>query len=342
MVKTKIICTLGPASSNGAVVRKMIAAGMDVARINFSHGSFQERRHSVAMLRRLNKKYRRHIKILGDLEGFRIRIGDLKGGGPLELKKRQALFLTNRPVAGDCRTVPFDYKGSLTDIKKGSFIYIDDGTIMLRVKASKKLLLTTEVIVPGVLQGHKGVNIPDAELKFGGLSLKDKECINFCAFHNFEYIAQSFVRTREDILEIRNYLKGSRVPIKLIAKIENRQGIMNIEEILGVCDGIMIARGDMGVSLPIYEIPVVQKVIISKCNREKIPCITATQMLESMTEHSRPTRAEVTDVANAILDGTDFVMLSAETAVGKYPVECVRMMNDIIRFTEQAVKDKVV
>ncbi len=331
MVKTKIICTLGPASSNETVIRKMMRAGMDVGRLNFSHGKPLELLNRISLIRLLNAKYRRRIRLLGDLQGHRIRVGDLAES--IELKKRQTVWLIQQRIKGTDEKIPFDYQGSLSSIKNGCQIFIDDGNIALEVIGRAKHKLKVKVIAGGLLKEHKGVNIPEARLEFGGISQKDIQDIFFCEKHGVEYIAQSFVRTKKDILDVRKVFgRGSRC--RVIAKIENREGIKNIDEIIKVSDGIMIARGDMGVSLPIYEIPIVQKMIIKKCNRAKKFVITATQMLESMTENIRPTRAEVTDVANAIIDGTDFVMLSAESAVGKFPVEAVAMMNDIIAFTE--------
>lgn len=337
MAKTKIICTIGPASSDIKTLRRLMFCGMDVSRLNFSHGSHGEQLKRIEIIRGLNRKYRRRIRILQDLEGYRIRIGELRGQKGLPLKKRQRLILTNQKIPGGEGIVPFDYEGSLKEIKSGKHIFVDDGYIALLVKKSSAKYLETEVVVPGVLKEHKGVNIPDVNLKFKGLTDKDKADIHFGIRHRVDYIAQSFVRDAADILPIRHMIQDKLPDCKIIAKIENRQGIKNIDAIIKVSDGIMIARGDMGVSIPIYEIPVVQKEIIRKCNRAKKFVITATQMLESMTEHIRPTRAEVTDVANAILDGSDFVMLSAETAAGKYPVEAARMMNQIIKFTEEAL-----
>src|SRR3990167_2802730 len=332
MVKTKIICTIGPASSSETVLRKMIRAGMDVGRLNFSHGKPQELLHRISLIRLLNAKYRRRIKLLGDLQGHRIRVGDIVE--PVELKKRQIVWLTQQKIKGTHEKIPFDYQGPLRTIKNGHQIFIDDGNIDLEVIGRTKNSLKAKVIAGGLLKEHKGVNIPEARLEFGSISQKDIQDILFCEKHGVEYIAQSFVRTKKDVLDVRKLLKtGSHC--RVIAKIENREGIKNINEIIRASDGIMIARGDMGVSLPIYEIPVIQKVIIQKCNRAGKFVITATQMLESMTENRMPTRAEVTDVANAIIDGTDFVMLSAETSVGNYPVETVGMMNNIIKFTER-------
>ena len=242
--------------------------------------------------------------------------------------------MTNRPDQTNPRVIPFDYQGPLTDIKPNSHIFIDDGNIALIIKSRTKTYLKAQVIVPGLVRERKGINIPEFNVPLKGLTPKDEEDIRFGLENKVEYIAQSFVRSKQDMEEVRDRVKDENPNVKIIAKIENCQGIQNIDEILKVADGIMVARGDMGVSVPIYQVPIIQKMIIKKCNRSKKFVITATQMLESMTEHSRPTRAEVTDVANAILDGSDFAMLSEETAMGKYPTEVVRMMNQIIRFTE--------
>jgi pyruvate kinase len=310
----------------------MMIAGMDVGRLNFSHSKPQELLHRIELIRLLNKKYRRRIKLLGDLQGHRIRVGDLIA--PVLLKKNQMAWLTQQKIKGSNNKIPFDYQGPLRDIKNGHQIFIDDGNIALEVLGRVKNSLKVKVVFGGLLKGNKGVNIPEARLVFGGISQKDIKDISFCNKHGVEYIAQSFVCSKKDILDVRDTLGGGS-RCRVIAKIENRQGIKNIDEIINASDGIMIARGDMGVSLPIYEIPVIQKMIIRKCNRAGKFVITATQMLESMTENRTPTRAEVSDVANAIIDGTNFVMLSAESAVGKYPVEAVGMMNNIIKFTER-------
>lgn len=340
MYKTKIICTIGPASEDVTVLRKMMLAGMDVARLNFSHSTHRQHKCRIDLIRELNRKYRRHIRILQDLEGYRIRIGRFKERKEIVLKKRQIILLTNRKdVLGDERIIPFDYEAALSDIKTGSHIYIDDGNIGLLVKGRSKDYLKTEVVIPGILKENKGVNIPDVHLRFTGMTEKDKADIHFGIENKVDYIAQSFVRDKRDILLIKDFIAGRLSGCKIIAKIENRQGICNIDQIIGASDGIMIARGDMGVSIPIYEIPMVQKEIIRKCNRSRKFVITATQMLESMVENLRPTRAEVTDVANAILDGSNFLMLSAETAAGDHPVEAVRMMNQIIGFTEGHIKE---
>lgn len=335
MPKTKIICTLGPASSTETVLRKMMQAGMDVVRLNFSHGTLESHLANVLLIRKLNKKYRRHIRILGDLEGYRMRIGELKDKQPIQVKKHQTLWLTTESILGEGDRIPFDWTGSLTPIKPGRHVYIDDGNIALKVEMRDPKNLKTQVIVGGWIKEHKGINIPGVKLDVTGLTRKDKEDVHFCIEHKIDYIAQSFVRNKQDILDLRMHLRSHAHSCGVIAKIENWEGIRNIDEIISVCDGIMVARGDMGISIPIYEVPHIQKKIIRKCNKAKKFVITATQMLESMTEHPIPSRAEVSDVANAILDGTDYVMLSAESASGLYPVECVDMMNKIIKFTEK-------
>jgi pyruvate kinase len=331
--KTKIICTLGPASSTVPILTKMMLAGMDVVRLNFSHGSYEHRLERIKTIRRLNQKYRRAVKILCDLEGFRIRIGELSQ--PLNLRKKdQVVLKQENQKTGLGHNIPFDYAGDLKEIKNGYYIYIDDGNIELQVTGRQGNSLRCEVIIGGTLKSRKGINIPQAKLKFAGLTSKDRRDVKFCIQNRADFIAQSFVRNKDDVLLIKDLLKENREEIKVIAKIENREGIKNIDEIIEASDGIMVARGDMGISIPIYEVPLVQKQIIKKCNLAGKMVITATQMLESMTENRLPTRAEVTDVANAVLDGTDYVMLSGETAVGKYPSETVKMMDKIIKFTE--------
>lgn len=336
-MKTKIICTLGPASFNETMIRKIMLAGMDVARLNFSHSDQKDLVSKIGLIRRINAKYRRHIRVLGDLQGHRIRIGSLPGGSPITLTRRQTVWLTQDKVTGGDGKIPFDYRGPIRDIRTGQYIFIDDGNIALKVTGRAGKSLKVKVMIGGQVKEHKGVNIPDAKLEFGGISEKDRSDILFCGKHGIEYIAQSFVRMPKDVLDVKRLL-GKNSGYRVIAKIENREGIKNIDGILKVSDGIMIARGDMGISVPIYEIPIIQKIIIKKCNAAGKFVITATQMLESMTENRIPTRAEVTDVANAIIDGTDFVMLSAETAVGIYPAETVAMMNHIIKFTEGYLK----
>jgi pyruvate kinase len=337
MPRTKIIATLGPASSSYAVLRKMFTAGLDVVRLNFSHGSHKQHLGLIELVRRLNRKYRRHIRIMQDLEGLRIRIGRFKGAKTRLLKNRTVVWLTNDAEACGPRTIPFDYKGDLNRIKPGQLIYIDDGNLSLRVTSTSANSLKAVVAEGGILKERKGVNIPDVDLGFDGITEKDKRDIEFGIKHAVDYIALSFVGDENDVRQAAALIKPRLSKCRLVAKIENRQAIDNIDGIIKAADGIMIARGDMGVAIPIYEVPIIQKRIIRKSNAAGKFVITATQMLEHMTEHSKPTRAEVTDIANAIIDGTDFVMLSAETAVGRFPYQSVLMMNEIIKFTEKSL-----
>jgi len=337
MPKTKIIATLGPVSSNYTVLRKMFTAGLDVVRLNFSHGSHKQHLNLIEIVRGLNRKYRRHIRIMQDLEGLRIRVGRFKGTKTRFLKNRTVVWLTNDAEVCGPRTIPFDYKGDLNRIKPGQLIYIDDGNLSLRVTSTSANSIKAVVVEGGILKERKGVNIPDVDLGFNGITEKDKKDIEFGIKHAVDYIALSFVRDENDIRQAAALIKPRLPKCQLVAKIENRQAIENIDGIIEAADGIMIARGDMGVAIPIYEVPIIQKRIIKKSNAAGKFVITATQMLEYMTEHSKPTRAEVTDVANAIIDGTDFVMLSAETAVGRFPYQSVLMMNEIIKFTEKSM-----
>ncbi len=337
MPRTKIIATLGPVSSNYSVLRKMFAAGLDVVRLNFSYGSYKQHLESIELVRRLNRKYKRHIRIMQDLEGFRIRIGRFKGAKTRFLKNRTVVWLSNEAEACGPRTIPFDYKGDLSRLKQKQLIFIDDGNLVLRIKSTSVNSIKAVVVEGGVLKERKGINIPDVDLGFEGTTTKDKKDIEFGIKHRVDYIALSFVRDENDVRQAAALIKPRLPNCRLVAKIENRQAIENIDGIIEAADGIMIARGDMGVAIPIHEVPIIQKRIIRKSNAAGKFVITATQMLEHMTEHSRPTRAEVADVANAIIDGTDFVMLSAETAVGRFPYQSVLMMNDIIKFTEKSV-----
>ena len=330
--KTKIIATLGPASSETGILRRMMLCGMDVVRLNFSHGAPESHSANVRIVRRLNKKYRRHIRVLQDLKGNRIRIGRLKN--PVPLARKQTVFLVPAAETKKPGEIPFDYAGPLKIFKKGIFVYIDDGNIRLQVIERGRGALKCAVVTPGLLKERKGINIPEARLEFPVLNEEDRADLEFGLTLDCDYIAQSFVRTKEDVLAVKR-LTAKKLPFcKIVAKIEAKEALDNIDSIIEVSDAIMVARGDMGINFPVWQVPMLQKNIIRKCNSAGKSVITATQMLESMTEHPIPTRAEVSDVANAILDGTNFVMLSAETAAGRYPVEAVRMMNEIIKYTE--------
>jgi pyruvate kinase len=278
------------------------------------------------------------IKILGDLQGYRIRIGKLKGSKPIRIRKGQIVWLTQKKITGRGNVIPFDYKGPLNIIKKGNDIFIDDGNIALKVESTANGKVKTRAVNAGLIKERKGINMPQVHLDLKGISAKDRTDIDFCVKNGVDYIAQSFVRSRADVDVVRKYLGRRKGKIKIVSKIENREGIKNLDSIIKISDGLMVARGDLGVSVPVYEVPILQKEIIAKCNKAGKFVFTATQMLESMTENRIPTRAEVSDVANAIIDGTDYVMLSAESAVGSYPVECVDIMKRIINYTEDHIR----
>ena len=335
MSKTGIICTIGPSSDSPATLMGMMDAGMDIARLNFSHGNHDEHQRRLDVIWKLNRETGREVKILQDLEGMRIRIGAFKKGTrtTMVLKEGQIVLLANQEIDSDHETIPLDYDGSLEVIKVGNFVYIDDGNIALKVIDVSENSVKCEVAVSGEIKEHKGVNIPDAIFPSRGLTEKDRLDLAFGIENRVDFIAQSFVRNEQDIVGIRDVISKDNFTCKLIAKIENREGVENLTEILNASDGIMVARGDLGVSLPIYEIPILQKKIIKTCGQKGKIAITATQMLESMTGNLRPTRAEVSDVANAVLDGSDYVMLSGETAIGEYPVETISMMKKIIDYT---------
>ena len=334
--KTGIVCTMGPSTRSEKTIKSLSDSGMTVARLNFSHGTFEQYVKDIELIRNVNKKYNRKIKILGDLEGHRIRIGKLKDS-KVELKKGQKLILTNKELIGDSKIVSIDYAGPMTDLKKGISIFIDDGNLKLTVSSGNKENVNTVVTTDYILKEHKGINIPDAKLHFPEIEEHDKKHIDFAIEYKLDYIANSFVRNKSDMKYLKKIVAEQHPKCQLVAKIEDREGIDNLASILDVCDGIMVARGDMGISIPLWTVPVVQKYIIKKCRSRQKFVITATQMLESMVENPVPTRAEVSDVANAIIDGSNFVMLSAETAVGKYPEKAVEMMGNIIKFTEKNI-----
>jgi pyruvate kinase len=339
MVKTKIIATLGPASRSETILRKMFISGLDIVRLNFSHGSHFEHIQSAELVRTLNKKMRRAIKIMQDLEGYRIRIGKLEQ--PIVLKKGKHTYFTQEDIVRNEREIPFDYQGSLKTVRTGTLIYADDGKIVFEVKSIENRRLKTKVLTNGELREHKGINIPEAQLEFESFMEKDKRDIEVGIANKFDYIAQSFVRSAEDIRLIKDLVRPKHPQCQIFAKVENRESLANIDEIINEADGIIVARGDLGICVPIYEIPVIQKEIVCKCRQNNKPVVVATQMLDSMTEEPIPTRAEVTDVANAILDGATHLLLSAETAIGKHPHNAVDMMNKIIKCTESYQNGKI-
>ncbi len=334
---TKIICTLGPASSKEGMIIKMADRGMDVVRINFSHGDHSQHKKMINLVHTVNKKYDHKIQVLQDLEGYRIRIGKFKKAKIL--KNNQIVYMSNEAVGEDDH-IPFDYEDAIKKIEHGANVFIDDGKIYLRVMSNSGKRLKLKVIQGGVLKERKGMNIPKLKLQANIMTKKDKHDLKFGLDNHIDYVAQSFVRNKKDIQRVMDIVKAKRPECQVIAKIENQEGLRNIDSIIEACDGIMVARGDLGVTMPIYKIPIIQKYIIRKCNRNKKFVITATQMLDSMIDFGRPTRAEVSDVANAILDGTDYVMLSGETAVGRYPSRSIKMMSQIVGYTESYEETK--
>lgn len=337
MRKTKIVCTLGPATDDENVLRQLMLEGMSVARMNFSHGSHEEQKKRLDMVKKLRKELGLPVAALLDTKGPEIRIGDIEGG-KVELKKGQTFVLTTEDIVRNEEIVSITYKQLYKDVKPGDSILIDDGLIGMEVQKIDGEEIVCQVKNGGFISNHKGVNVPGVELKMPFVSQKDYEDIVFAAEQDYDFIAASFTRTADDILEIRKILeeKGGQY-IHIIAKIENMQGVENCEEILRVADGIMIARGDMGVEIPLEEVPVIQKKLIRMALKASKPVITATQMLDSMIKNPRPTRAETSDVANAIYQGTGAIMLSGETAAGAYPIEAVRTMARIAERTEKDI-----
>ena len=337
MRKTKIVCTLGPSTDDEKVLRQLMLEGMSVARMNFSHGSHEEQKRRLDMVKKIREELGLPVAALLDTKGPEIRIGDVEGG-KVELKTGQTFCLTTEEIIGDATKVSITYKDLYKDVCPGNSILIDDGLIGMEVQKIEGEDIICQVKNGGFISNHKGVNVPGVELKMPFVSQKDYDDIVFAAEQDYDFIAASFTRTAEDILEIRKILeeKGGQY-IHIIAKIENMQGVENCEEILRVADGIMIARGDMGVEIPLEEVPVIQKKLIRLALKASKPVITATQMLDSMMKNPRPTRAETSDVANAIYQGTGAIMLSGETAAGAYPVEAVRTMARIAERTEKDI-----
>ncbi len=336
MRKTKIVCTIGPASEDPAILRQLIQAGMNVARLNFSHGSHEEHGWRIDQIRQAAKEVGKTVAILLDTKGPEIRTGDLKEP-EVVLESGQSFILTAKEILGDASRVSISYSGLIADVSPNSTILIDDGLISLRVEKIEGDEIHTTVINGGILKSRKGVNVPGVKVNLPGITAKDAEDIRFGIEKKVDFIAASFVRKPEDVLQIREILEQHDSDIQIIAKIENREGLDNLDSILETADGIMVARGDLGVEISAEEVPLVQKEMIQKCNQIGKPVITATQMLDSMERQPRPTRAEASDVANAILDGTDAVMLSGETAAGKYPVEAVQTMDRIATHAESAL-----
>ncbi|MDR0946706.1 MAG: pyruvate kinase [Ruminococcus sp.] len=338
MRKTKIICTIGPATDDDDVMREMMLGGMSVARFNFSHGDYETHRKRFIQVERLRYELGIPVATLLDTKGPEIRLGNFVDGKPVTIEDDAIFTLTTDDIEGTAERASITYKGLIDDMKVGKPILINDGAVELKVEKITKTDIVCKVIVGGVLSNHKGINVPGTDLSLPYISEKDMSDLEFGSKMGYDFIAASFVRSSADVLFLRKCLKslGWNTP-RIIAKIENADGVNNIDEIIEAADGIMVARGDMGVEIPFEQIPAIQKEIIRKVYMAGKYVITATQMLESMITNARPTRAEITDVANAIYDGTSAIMLSGETAAGKYPVEAVKTMALIAETTENNI-----
>src|SRR5437868_3858678 len=336
--RAKIVATLGPASSSPEVFRRLVRAGADVARLNFSHGSHPQKTELIAMVRKISQEERKPICILADLQGPKIRTGKLKDHRPVQLIAGEHLTITPRDILGTASVVGTTFKTLAENLEPGSRILLSDGLIELRVDRIDGVNVVCEIINGGMLGENKGINLPGIPVKVPSLTEKDEEDLEFAVGQGVDAVAVSFVRTAEDVRHVRRRLDALKSDLWIIAKLEKPQAVEHLDSILEAADGIMVARGDLGVEVPPEKVPAIQKHIIRRAAEYRKPVITATQMLESMIENPRPTRAEASDVANAIYDGTDSVMLSAESAAGKYPVEAVAMMAKIITETEHQIR----
>ncbi len=334
--RTKIVCTIGPSTSSASVIKELLNAGMNVARINFSHGTHKEHASYIKTLRQAAKQTGLPLAIMQDLPGPKNRTGKLKKG-TIELKENSSFILTTREILGDEHKVSVGLPGLPQSVKPGDMIFLDDGDIKLRVTSTSKTEVDCQVVAGGSLGEEKGINIPGMKWSAPTITDEDWNHLLFGLKHNVDFIALSFIQEADDVLKVRNFLQKKKKSPAIIAKIERREALDNLNGILEAADGAMVARGDLGIEIPIQRVPIVQKEIIHRCNHLGKPVIVATQMLESMVNAPRPTRAEVTDVANAIFDGADAVMLSEETAIGDYPVEAVSMMAQIAMEAEAAL-----
>jgi pyruvate kinase len=332
--RTKIVATLGPASASKEVLLKMIKAGMDICRINFSHGKHEDLAKIIATIREINKKHNTHVGILADLQGPKIRVGQMENNGVL-LKKNQELVMTTKSCIGTAERLYISYQAFPKDVKVGEIILLDDGKLQFKVlSTNKKDSVKVKVIYGGILSSNKGVNLPDTKVSIPSLTPKDLKDLDFILKQEVEWVGLSFVREAKDIIELKEIIKKRHSKTRVIAKIEKPEALKNLDEIITVTDAVMVARGDLGVECPMEDLPIIQKQIVKKCMEHAKPVIIATQMMESMITNPRPTRAEVNDVANSVLDGADAVMLSGETSVGQYPVEVIKSMQQIIRKIE--------
>jgi pyruvate kinase len=334
--RTKIIATIGPASSSAAIIARLIRAGMDAARLNFSHGEQKDHTRRIKLIRSEAARAGKQIAIIQDLQGPKLRVGIMRNDA-VTLKRGDTITVTTKKIVGTSTLISVTYPRLTKDLKTGDTILLDDGRLALKVVKKTAAGLQCRVVIGGVLRSHKGVNLPGAHLSLPSLSHKDKEDLLFGVEQGVDYVALSFVRSAEDIKRTRRFINALGADTPIIAKIEKPEAIANLAEIIDAADGIMVARGDLGVEMSPENVPLLQKKIIEACHWAEKPVITATQMLESMIENPQPTRAETSDVANAILDGTDCVMLSGETAMGKYPVQTVEFMARIALSAETSV-----
>jgi pyruvate kinase len=339
MRRTKIICTIGPASSSPAVLDRLVAAGMDVARLNFSHGTHAEHAEVIRLIREGEERWKRPIAILQDLQGPKIRLGTFgpNGGARVDLEVGQRFTLTPERVAGTAERASVSHPEFLAQLRPGDRIWMDDGMIQLRVEAVEGGEVHCRVVAGGRLSDHKGISLPNVPLPVSCLTDKDREDLRFGIRHGIDFVAVSFVRSAADIGEVRRFLREQGADLPIVAKLERHEVLANLPGLLTVVDAVMVARGDLGLDVPLEEVPHIQKEVIRQARAAKVPVIVATQMLESMVTHLRPTRAEVSDVTTAIFDGADAIMLSAETATGRFPVEAVEVMARIAERAEQAV-----
>lgn len=336
--KTKIVATVGPASESKEMLIALAKAGVNVFRLNFSHGSHPEHLERVKRIRQINEEYGMNLCILQDLQGPKIRIGNVEEKGGVLIQPGQKLTFTNENIVGTSERVSTPYDGMYNDVNVGERILLDDGKLEVKVVEIAGSEVITEVVYGGFLKSKKGVNLPNTKVSMPSVTEKDYRDLDFGLEHDVEWIALSFVRSASDIQEVRDYINSKGKTTRIVAKIEKPEAVENIDSILEATDAIMVARGDLGVELPAEDVPMIQKMLVEKCNRVGKPVIVATQMLESMIENPRPTRAEINDVANAVLDGTDAVMLSAETASGDYPVLAVQNMTSTIERIEEKSK----
>lgn len=332
--RTKIVCTLGPSSNSEEKIDELVRNGMNIARLNFSHGTHEEKGEVIQILRKVADRYDVSLPILADLQGPKIRVGKMKDGAQ-QIEKGDYVTLVPDDIEGTSERVPVDYKDLMKDAVEGNKLLIDDGLLELKVMKKNADSLVAQVMVGGTLKSRKGINLPDVDLSMASLTEKDVEDLEFAISCGVDYVGMSFVRSADDIQEVISRVRAKGSNAGIIAKIEKPEAVDVIEDIIEEASGIMVARGDLGIEIASEKVPMVQKNIIERCRQAGKPVITATQMLDSMIENPRPTRAESSDVANAVLDGTDAVMLSGETAAGKYPVESLRTMEKICRSVEK-------